>query len=96
MFTCKRQQLALDKQSHGNDNQRGNQAEGRYFMHASTHSAVSVYEDPDSWGGVLSILGSQEEARRCEDNTSQVSKNAHVIGENQEETEGVAVAEAKR
>jgi hypothetical protein len=45
--------------------------------------------------GVLSILGSQEEARRCEDNTSQASKNVHVIDENQGELEGKNEAEGE-
>jgi hypothetical protein len=44
----------------------------------------------------LSIFGSQEEARRCKDNTSQTSKNVHVIEENQEEPKGVAGGEALR
>lgn len=69
--------------------------------------AVSVHEAPNSpWGvGVLSILGSQEEARRCKDNMSQGAKNVHAIeddkgnvegfdgNEEVEPTEGVAPAE---
>lgn len=38
--------------------------------------------------GVLSVFGNQEEARRCNDNTSQASKYVHVIGNNQGEPEG--------
>ena len=30
-------------------------------------------------GGVLTILGNQEEARRCEDNASCATKNVHAI-----------------
>ncbi|RLN42469.1 prpol [Panicum miliaceum] len=58
-------------------------------------------------GGVVTVFGSQEEARRCEDNTSQSSKNVHAIKdqkktedegcqqetETQEATEGLQPAE---
>lgn len=44
--------------------------------------------------GVLSIFRSQEEARRCEDNTSKTSKNVYAIEDNQEEFEGMTVTKA--
>ena len=55
-------------------------------------------------GGIITVFGNQEEARRCEDNASTSDKNVHVIeapnevndGENCEETEklgGVSPAE---
>ncbi|RLN30671.1 prpol [Panicum miliaceum] len=37
-------------------------------------------------GGVVTVFGSQEDGRRCEDNTSQSSKNVHAI-EDQKQTE---------
>jgi hypothetical protein len=52
-----------------------------------------VHEDPNC-RGVLSVFGSQEEARRCEDNISQSLKNVHAVEENSEEAEGVDNAEA--
>ena len=30
-------------------------------------------------GGVVTVFGNQEEARRCEDNASLVNKNVHAI-----------------
>ena len=55
-------------------------------------------------GGIITVFGNQEEARRCEDNASTSDKNVHVIeapnevndGENCEESEklgGVSPAE---
>ena len=39
-------------------------------------------------GGVITILGNQEEARRCEENASCAMKNMHAIeGANNEEEE---------
>jgi hypothetical protein len=46
-------------------------------------------------GGVLSILGSQEEARRCEDNTSQGAKNVHAIEDEKEKAEGAEGSEVQ-
>jgi hypothetical protein len=40
-------------------------------------------------GGILSVLCSQDEAQRCEDNTLQGTKNAHTIKENQQKPKGV-------
>jgi hypothetical protein len=67
---------------------------------AAVHHSYLCMKIPTT-GGVLSIFGSQEEARSCKDNTSKTSKNVHVIEENQEEpsakgseaSEGVKPAE---
>ena len=42
-------------------------------------------------GGVITILGNQEEARRCEDNAACAMKNMHAIeaANNEEEEEGL-------
>lgn len=47
-------------------------------------------------GGVLSVFGSEEEARRCEGNTSQSSKNVRVIEENKGELEDENEAEGNQ
>lgn len=39
-------------------------------------------------GGVLLVLGSQDEALRCKDNTSQRNKHMHIIKEKSKELEG--------
>jgi len=38
-------------------------------------------------GGVITILGNQEEARRCEDNASSANKSVHIIETPEEDTE---------
>ena len=40
-----------------------------------------------SAGGVITVFGNQEEARRCEDNASTANKNIHVIETPEEDTE---------
>ena len=39
-----------------------------------------------SAGGVITVFGNQEEARRCEDNASSANKSVHVIETPKEET----------
>jgi len=39
-----------------------------------------------SAGGVITVFGNQEEARRCEDNASSTNKSVHVIETPKEET----------
>ena len=57
-----------------------------------------------STGGVITVFDNQEEARRCEDNTSTANKNVHVsetpdedteaaISEDLEESGGLSTAE---
>jgi len=57
-----------------------------------------------SAGGVITVFGNQEEARRCEDNASTANKSVHIIktpgenteaamGEDPEESGGVSAAE---
>jgi hypothetical protein len=41
-------------------------------------------------GGVITVFGNQEEARRCEDNASSTNKNVHVIETPEEDTEAAA------
>ena len=38
-------------------------------------------------GGVITVFGNQEEARRCEDNASTANKNVHVIETPDEDTD---------
>jgi len=40
-----------------------------------------------SAGGVITVFGNQEEARRCEDNASTANKNVHVIEAPDEDTD---------
>lgn len=56
--------------------------------------AIIVHEYPYN-RGVLSILDSQEEARRCEDNTSQGAKNVHAIEDEKEKAEGAEGSEVE-
>ena len=47
-------------------------------------------------GGVIIVFGNQEEARRCEDNTSYANKNVHAIETTEtEDTEATAVGESQ-
>ena len=43
-------------------------------------------------GGIITVFGNQEEARRCEDNASTANKNVHVI-ETPEEDKEAAISE---
>ena len=38
-------------------------------------------------GGIITVFGNQEEARRCEDNASPTNKNVHVIETRDDDTE---------
>ena len=40
-----------------------------------------------SAGGVITVFGNQQEARRCEDNASSANKSVHVIETPEEDTE---------
>jgi len=48
-----------------------------------------------SAGGVVTVYGNQEEARRCEDNAYNTNKTVHVIEASEEDTK-TFVAEDKR
>ena len=48
-----------------------------------------------SAGGVITVFGNQEEARRCEDNASSTNKNVHAIEMPQEDIEEVASEETQ-
>ena len=40
-----------------------------------------------SAGGVITVFGNQEEAKRCKDNASTANKNVHIIKTPEEDTE---------
>ena len=48
-----------------------------------------------SAGGVVTVFGNQEEARRCGDNASSANKNVHAIEMPQEDIEEVASEETQ-
>ena len=47
-------------------------------------------------GGILTVFGNQEEARRCEDNASTADKNVHVIETPNEDNEAVNSEEPEK
>ena len=49
-----------------------------------------------SAGGVVTVYGNQEEARRCEDNAYITNKTVHVIEASEEDTEAFVAEDAQR
>ena len=49
-----------------------------------------------SAGGVITVFGNQEEARRCEDNASTANKNVHVIETLDEDNEAANSEEPEK
>ena len=48
-----------------------------------------------SAGGVVTVYGNQEEARRCEDNAYNTNKTVHVIEASEEDTEAYVVEDTQ-
>ena len=49
-----------------------------------------------SAGGVVTVYGNQEEARRCEDNAYSTNKTVHIIEASEEDTEAFVAEDAQR
>jgi len=49
-----------------------------------------------SAGGVVTVYGNQEEARRCEDNAYSTNKTVHIIEAFEEDTEAFVAEETQR
>ena len=47
-------------------------------------------------GGIVTVFGNQEEARRCEDNASTANKNVHVIETPNEDNEAANSEELEK
>ena len=47
-------------------------------------------------GGIVTVFGNQEEARRCEDNASTANKNVHVIETPNEDNEAANSEEPEK
>ena len=47
-------------------------------------------------GGIVTVFGNQEEARRCEDNASTANKNVHVIETSNEDNEASSSEEPEK
>ena len=47
-------------------------------------------------GGIVTVFGNQEEARRCEDNASTANKNVHVIETPNEDNEASSSEEPQK
>ena len=49
-----------------------------------------------SAGGVVTVYGNQEEARRCEDNTYSANKTVHAIEASKEDTEAFVAEDMQK